>query len=305
MKYFFAVMLLLNSASDTEACGKMTDIEVYARRFEWDRPIANANIYAISEGHQSIVGHTDETGFMSIQWPADKELVLFLENSLLGFYPGIHSAHLQPARQKLTGKNHRVTFQVPTYGTYWLLERSMSWRHNALPQPGRCQVVTTITAANKTLDDCPHGYKGARAWLEPEGAESIYYFDVFRTGSLSCKTDIIINLLFYSYINFLYHRLSNPGHVPEVEHLVHQPIPLLNLQQTSEDGGVMFMNVKSSDAPYSIEVKDPSNPDIEFTDVKFMCYPGALINISPPQGPKPVAKSLMRRPGMRFSNEHD
>ena len=290
MKYFFAAILLLSSASTPLAWASNVDVEVFARRFELDIPITSARIYAIDEKGKYLAGYTDENGSLFIKRPVNEDLVLYLESSWLGFFPGIYSAYLTPGHNGLTGKSHRVTFQVPSYAMFWLLDTTMSWRHFARARPDSCQVVTTVTPVNKTLDDCPHGYPGAEVWLEPAGAEMTYYFDVFSRGFLSCKTDIFINLIAYSYINLVIHNLQSPHHMPDFQHIVHPSIPQLNLLKTSMDGGVMFLNVKARNEPYSVKVRDSLAPSARFTEVKFKCFPGALINISPPQGPRPLAR---------------
>jgi Carboxypeptidase regulatory-like domain len=58
-----------------------------------------------------------------------------------------------------------------------------------------------------------------------------------------------------------------------------QVIPELELTETSEDGGVLFVNVPAGS--YTLTA---SKPGVEFVAVEIACEPGVLVNASPPNG---------------------
>ena len=247
-------------------------------------PIAAGQIYALVNGEEQRLGETDEAGLLTARVCQDSAVVLFIEEAsgILG-YPRIYSAMLSPGQVRYQGNYNRVTFQVPTWLGYGYLEACMRLNYASDSLPDSCHVVATVTPSDKTLEDCPHGVEGVSVWLEPSGAEGRFYFDMFRSGPLFCKTDMIFSLGLYSVLNYSYHLLSDPLSLFDSRHRVFTPLQALSRDTTSEDGGVMFMNVKAREKPYVIKTY---HPDYQFSEVSFLCLPGTLVNISPPQGPK-------------------
>ncbi|WP_062265880.1 hypothetical protein [Endozoicomonas arenosclerae] len=290
MKHVLLALLLSSSfvgASDT--CPNRHLIEVFARHFEYDKPINDADIYQIKNDKNSYVGKTDDNGILFFEVSDLKPFTLYIEVDDGYFsYPRIHSGYIEPRVKLYTGENQRVTFQVPTTYIYALLEHSMRYRFTSEALPGRCHVVTTVTPHDKTLKDCPHGLKDAVVELTPSTHEGQYYFDMISFGPFSCKTDLPINMLVYSHINNIYNRFTDPLAIFSGDRQVYPPLESLSLDKTSEDGGVMLLNVKPSKDPYTIKV---THPRYTLTEAKFICHPDALINISPPQGPRVISST--------------
>lgn len=163
----------------------------------------------------------------------------------------------------LTGEYDNISWQaIPAW--LWDTARYVIERHTSeTMKPGYCQLITTITAKNKTLNDKHQGEPGARvaltsqSWTErrkPHGA--VFYF-----GALAGK-----------------------------------PLPIPGLDETSTDGGVVIMNIEPGHV-YNITA---SKPGLEFTTPYFSCNPAAwadaapyetmLINLSPPNGPTVISE---------------
>ena len=137
-----------------------------------------------------------------------------------------------------------ISFQVPSNFAVTLFSYAM-W---VTIDKNACQVTATITAHNKTLDDIPQGEPGAVAILSPDPQVKPFYFSIFENGPLKDKT--------------------NPFNHTLIE--------------TSDDGGVAFVNVPPSDHPYTLLAVKAG---VTFSEVKFIARKGAFINLSPPRGP--------------------
>ena len=133
----------------------------------------------------------------------------------------------------------RVTFQAPDPALYETLSRLL----RLTPDPGRCQIASTVTRVGNSLYDTvpgTHGEPGATVRLEPSPAEA--------------DGPIYFNLTKYNII-----------------------WPQRTLPATSADGGVLFLNVTPGE--YMLVA---SKPDTVFRPVKIRCEPGLLVNASPP-----------------------
>lgn len=111
-----------------------------------------------------------------------------------------------------------------------------------------CQVVTTITAYNKTLRDDPQGIAGAHVKL-------MHINKSFQPPAKPFYFGIVL-------------EKTNPFSSKRTE--------------SSEDGGVIIYNLPASKSPYTITAEKPGT---QFTTSQFICRSGALINLSPPHGP--------------------
>lgn len=137
-----------------------------------------------------------------------------------------------------------ITFQVPSVEAYFLLATVIGEKADA----ESCHVATTITAHHKTMDDLPQGEENAQITLSPSVPVLSFYFDIFKKGPLAGKTNPFTK----------------------------------ELKQTSEDGGVLLINVPPSEKPY---VLSATKKGVTFSKVMFTCRKGAFINLSPPNGP--------------------
>lgn len=107
------------------------------------------------------------------------------------------------------------------------------------PDPARCQMVTTVTRVGKSIYD--------------PGAHGEAGVVVTLDPSLPAEQGPI-------YFNA-------------------SVLPDRSLTETSEDGGVLFLQVPPGDYVWTAE-----KPGVEFSQVKMKCRAGLLVNASPPWG---------------------
>eukprot|EP01095_Lingulamoeba_sp_RSL-Kostka_P005486 TRINITY_DN16820_c0_g1_i1.p1 TRINITY_DN16820_c0_g1~~TRINITY_DN16820_c0_g1_i1.p1 ORF type:complete len:245 (+),score=62.61 TRINITY_DN16820_c0_g1_i1:102-836(+) len=117
-----------------------------------------------------------------------------------------------------------------------------------IPRSDRCHLVVTVSAANKTLYDDPQGEPGATCNLIPDPGATPFYFGMFKNGK------------------------TNPFE--------------RGLNVTSQDGGVLWVNVKKGD--YKVVC---TKPGVVFNDPPYSYLScndadGRLINAAPPLGPR-------------------
>ncbi len=110
---------------------------------------------------------------------------------------------------------------------------------NVVPDPSTCQIASTVTRVGKSIYD--------------EGAHGEAAATVAIDPPLPAEHGPI-------YFNA-------------------QVIPQLDLTETSEDGGVLFVNVPAG--TYTITA---TKPGVEFVAVEIDCEGGTLVNASPPYG---------------------
>ena len=273
------------------------NVDIFARWFEMDTPIRQATIHAIGPHPNTPYElQTDDNGRAQLQWPVEIPLTLKLqpEDILSGI---LRSSETQSATvivppEGLTGSDREITFQVPTNIIYQIFQSILETKHLALQANNTCTVVTTVTPSGKNLNDCPHGLAGVQVFLDPPEYDESYYFDMFQSGPLACKTNLAS---FFSGVlaNCNWNNSFCFWHQWKQEEFA--PVPpeykASELDRTSEDGGVIFMNVKVREEPYTIRVTDPQNKERKFTAPSFYCHDKGFINISPPHGPKPIKNS--------------
>lgn len=145
-----------------------------------------------------------------------------------------------PARTKTftlpeQGPLERVTFQVPNDELFGLLAQVVG----ITPDPGACQMVTTVTRVGKSIYDAgAHGEAGATVTISP--AIPAEHGPVYFNSAV---------------------------------------IPDMTLTETSDDGGVVFVNV-----PPGEYVLTAHEDGVTFEDVTMQCEAGVLVNASPPYG---------------------
>lgn len=147
-------------------------------------------------------------------------------------------------KEGLTDVYHQISFQVPSA----LIFRAFLFAMGGQLDEDSCHVVTTITAKHKTLADIPQGEVGATVTLHPNVNEKPFYFDMFKFTLIYGKTNPFTK----------------------------------GLQSTTEDGGVAYINIPTSDKLYTLSAEKSGHV---FSSAHFLCRKGAFINISPPRGP--------------------
>ncbi|MEZ4452693.1 MAG: carboxypeptidase-like regulatory domain-containing protein [Nannocystaceae bacterium] len=230
-------------------------VEIRAHAFEqFGRPLARARVTIVERPEVDL--RTDREGRAVIDAHVGEVLTARLARDR---YQSIQASSVVVPDEGLVGADRAITLQVPLGVTFRLLRALL-----VEPRPGCHHVVTTVTAHGKTLADCPQGEPGAQIHLdaidrdgEPVGGPPIYF------GSLPWvhKTDFGRPLL-------AAFGLRAP------------------LSTTSLDGGVVIPNVPPG--RYRLRA---SKPGVVFTSAEVeirRCSP-ALINVSPPHGPRVIA----------------
>lgn len=143
---------------------------------------------------------------------------------------------IQTATITLTDEGaERVTFQAVLPGMYDILAQLI----DIVPDPERCQMVTTLTRYGKSMyDEGAHGEAGATVTIEPP---------------LPADSGPI-------YFNA-------------------QVLPDRALTESSEDGGVLFVNVPPGEYVWTAHKEG-----VAFAQVRMTCRAGYLVNGSPPWG---------------------
>lgn len=132
----------------------------------------------------------------------------------------------------------QVSFQAPTWEMYDLLAELAG----VVPDPQRCQLAATVTRVGGSLygPGGSHGEAGATVTSSPNLSDRFgpIYFNLVTSGLI-------------------------------------WPDPALT--ETTDDGGVVYLNVQPGEYTLSAH-KD----GVEFADVRLECRPGVLVNASPP-----------------------
>lgn len=149
---------------------------------------------------------------------------------------------IQTGTFELVGEDMgRFSFQVPSDSIFDLLASAI----DLSPDPEKCQIASTVTRrGNSVYDTIPgtHGEPGATVTISPSAGEvdGPVYFEIVRY-------DVIF--------------------------------PKRSLSQTTDDGGVLFLNVEPG-----THVLEAHKADTTIPSVKMKCRPGVLVNASPPWG---------------------
>ena len=265
----------------------LADVEVRVRWFEADLPIRGVIVHALNEEHNFVRSwKTDRDGKIHFQWPVGEELTLKLLPNNMNI--GMQSVTFVVPEEGLTGAFGEITFQVASVLTYKALKIALQMKYYSLGAEDTCNIITTVTPPDKNLNDCPHGLAGVQVELDPPDYDQKYYFGIIERGPLQCKTDLL-SFFGLAGLNYLYHRYQRPFQQMNREGFS-SPIQPLEMDRTTEDGGVMFLNVKVRDEPYTVVASDPTNPRKNYTSLRFYCLKGGLVNASPPHGIKPIRK---------------
>jgi hypothetical protein len=231
-------------------------VEIRAHAFErFGRPLAGARIAVFERPGLQL--HTGPDGRCRSQAVVGERLTAALARR--GCQP-IQTATIAVPAGGLVGDERAITLQVPLALTYRILRRLLT-----RPRPGYHHIATTITAAGRTLADCPQGECDAEVELtrldagEPPDEPPIYL------GAIPWihKTDFGRPLL------------AALG--------VRAP-----LRRTSVDGGVLIANVPRG--RYRLGARKPG---VRFTaaEIEIRDDSPALINVSPPHAPRVIGRA--------------
>ncbi len=187
----------------------------FARSFVSGEPIADATITVLE--NDKLTFQTDSSGkFGPFEWSIGQPITLVLEKhgSLWSGYKTTQTATVIVPPEGINDKNFlkNISFQVPSNLAYQIL----SWAMGITEDPDACQIATTITPPNTTMDDIPQGVAGVKVTLSPNINTKPFYFGIFP---LIDKT--------------------NPW--------------VRSLEATSLDGGVVFSNIPPGE--YTMEAQ--------------------------------------------------
>ncbi len=235
-------VLSLSTTTVVFAQQETAPVSGFARSFILGTHLSNATI-TINETGEKIT--TDNDGrFGPFNYPVGKPITLTFEKWA---YKTTQSATVIVPQEGLNTPYNNLTFQVPAVQTFYILAGVIG----ASIDENSCHFTTTITKYHKTMDVIPQGIEGAHLVISPAVEVTPFYFDIFKSGPLTGKT--------------------NPFSK--------------GLTETSEDGGVAIFNLPPRDEPYTITAQKDG---VAFTKAQFICKKGAFINLSPPQGPSEI-----------------
>lgn len=220
----------------------------FAQSFIGDRAIKKALIKRLDNKQQY---QTDQQGkFHFCVKPGTKLTLSIHKSSFLPWknYKDTQTGTYIVSKHGLVGPFNNVTFQVPLMSTYHLLKAIIVEERGISLDPSKCNVVTTVTAYHKTLNDDPQGEPGA--------------------------------VIVLRHLGKLVHLKNKPFYFGIMKGKTNPFTP--NLKQTSLDGGVLIYNLRPSKIPYEITAKKSG---VRFNRRFFLCQAGEFINLSPPNGP--------------------
>lgn len=187
----------------------------FARSFISGDPISEGIVTVLED--EALRFQTDENGqFGPFDWPIGEAITLIFDKpgSFWTGFKTTQTATLIVPEEGINNKNFlkNISFQVPSNMAYEFFAFCMG----GVEDPLACQITTTITPPNTTMDDIPQGVAEVTATLEPNPNVRRFYFDMFP--------------------------------------IIHKTNPLnRELSATSLDGGVAFINVPPGE--YTIEAK--------------------------------------------------
>ena len=254
MKLYREVLLLALSVFSVCALAENAPIEVYAQPAGVSISVQNVTIDNLISG-VPIDDDSYSNRLYHFTYPVNQDFTLVFQHE---HYKTSQSGTFTVTPSGFTGPHNLISWQ-PLYTVFWkALKYATEVENLTTMKKGYCQVIATVTAKGKTLDDDPQGEPGAKVdivsdtWTGPEKP----YSKIFYLGILLKKT-----------------------------------FPYPGRKTTSEDGGVIFINVEAGHKYKVIATKK----GVKFTTPEFTCLPElwdqlglsetVLINLSPPQGP--------------------
>ncbi len=178
-------------------------------------PIEGAMVTTIED--KAIKLTTDSSGrFGPFEYPIGRPMTLIFEKpgSLWSGYKTTQTSTMIVPSEGFNNEDYlkNITFQVPSNIVY----KFLFWAMGVTENPELCQIATTVTALNKTIEDVPQGIAGVTVEITPKIDNQPFYFG----------TVPIFNI-------------TNPF--------------VRTLNATTVDGGVAFLNVPEGE--YILEAK--------------------------------------------------
>lgn len=233
----------------------MTRVPVSVAAFNFaafGRPVAGARIYALGAAHETLAV-TDAAGHALVEHPPHEELTLVLEKAGM---VTTQSATLTVPPSGLRGSQEQLTFQTMPA---WFFALARRWLR-VPSQPGRRHLITTVTAAGKTLRDPVQG--------EPRAIVRLLHDGGSERGAHAIEVrPIYLGILPFVHKTDLVRARWRRG------------------ESTSADGGVLLPSLPIG--TYRVEAAAPGR---QFRAAKAVLRDDSpeLVNLSPPWGPRVV-----------------
>ncbi len=250
------ISLLPLTLSFLSAAGFAADapVEIYAEPAGISKSLQNVTIDNLISG-VPLDGVTYFNKLYHFSYPVSQDLTMVFRHE---HYKTSQSGTFSVPASGYTGSHNLISWQPILTPLWKALKYATEVENLTTMKTGYCQVIATVTAKGKTLDDDPQGEAGATVDLVSDtwtGSEKPY------------------SKLFYLDI------------------LLKKTFPFPGLEKTSKDGGVIFINVEPGHKYKIITAK----AGVKFTTPAFTCRPElwdqlglnetVLINLSPPRGP--------------------
>lgn len=151
----------------------------FARTFALGYPIENGIVYVLE--NPNLRFETNAKGiFGPFEWPVGEQLTLVFEKDPDSFWFGyrtIQSATFIVPEGGINDTNYlkNISFQVPSN----IICKLFTFAMGGVEDPAACQITTTITPPDTTMDDIPQGVEGVTANLFPYVNVRTFYFDIF------------------------------------------------------------------------------------------------------------------------------
>jgi hypothetical protein len=235
-------------------------VSLWAKNYMTSQPVADAEIIDLPTGEH---WKTGPDGYAHCMAEPGRVITPVLQKP---GYPRMQGPSVKVPAEGLDGPDREITLQVPGNGLYRTLMTSFG-----KPAAGLHHVVTTVSANGKNLHD-DEGEVGVTVTLRATNGTS-YRDDAIYLGSMFGKTEWIAPIL----------SVRIPFLQAVLEH-----------RETSFDGGAIFMDVPPGD--YIFEARKNG---VRISSAAMTIYPDspALINVSPPWGPKVTGPSPAPAPG--------
>ena len=240
-----------------QATATTAEVNVFAEEIGSYDGLEGVEVIALETSQ--VVGKTDEAGQLRFNYPVGQKLTLLFKRD--GFQTS-QSATFLVSKEGFRGRHKEISYQAIPKTIFLALSKILSIYKWESLDPNKFQLIATVTAVGKTLNDAPQGVAGAILQVTQKGKyigqEPLYYF-----GTLADKTF---------------------------------PIPFL--KETTADGGVFGLNLEEGTGTVTAQ-KSGVRFSIQRITCRLDWWkkhaPGEqpLLNLSPPQGPtelKPTSR---------------
>lgn len=243
---------------------KDVPVNVWVKQYETGKPLINSKVVDLATGE---AWKTGLDGYARLKVSPGRVLTLVLRQK---GYPDTQTASVTVPPEGLTDVNDEITLQVAGRALYKLLRLGVG-----KPKQGKHHVAVTVSALGRNLHD-DKGEGDVRVTLRSVNGK-VHEGAPIYLGKMFGKTEWVRPIL--------------SSRIPFLKKYAHTV--------TSEDGGVIFKNVKpdfknGQPAEYIIEAQkeNADGTPVAFTQAKITIFPDSpeLINVSPPLGPKVVAE---------------